>query len=98
MIKTYYLVVNTLVADLQTLKDEAGAEFVKFWKHNVLSVAMNPLYNEAYIKLVADSNSTYIKTRVQQAIAAGWIKSWHLDNSTFRDRLWEYWATLPSEP
>ena len=94
--KIYYLVVDTTIAagNLKKIKDEAIAEFKNTRPGNELSVEPNPLYNEAYIKIVTDEVSPYVKQKVQQAIDLGWVKSMYTSNESFRTRLQEYWATI----
>jgi len=93
----FYLVIDTTIsaANLKKIRDAAVAEFGKTRPGNNLSVAMNPLYNEAYLKIVTDEVSPYIKQKVKAAMDLGWIKSVHRDNSSFVNKLREYWASLP---
>ena len=92
----FYLVIDTTIpqANLKRIRDEAVDEFGRNQPGNELSVAMNPLYNEAYLKIVTDEVSPYIKQKVKAAMDLGWVKSVHRDNKTFIDKLREYWATL----
>ena len=93
----FYLVIDTTIsaANLQKIRDAAVEEFGKRLPGNNLSVAMNPLYNEAYLKIETDEVSPYIKQKVKQVMGLGWVKSVHRDNKTFIGKLQEYWATLP---
>lgn len=93
----FYLVIDTTIsqANLKRIRDEAIDEFGRTAPGNTLSVAMNPLYNEAYLKIVTDEVSPYIKQKVKAAMDLGWVKSVHRNNSTFINKLREYWATLP---
>ena len=93
----FYLVIDTTIsaANLKKIRDAATDEFGKTRPGNTLSVAMNPLYNEAYLKIETDEVSPYIKQKVQAAMDLGWVKSVHRDNKTFVNKLREYWATLP---
>ena len=93
----FYLVIDTTisVANLKRIRDEATAEFSKTLPGNTLSVAMNPLYNEAYLKIETDEVSPYLKQKVKAAMDLGWVKSVHRDNKAFIEKLREYWASLP---
>ena len=93
----FYLVIDTTIqaSNLQKIRNEAIEEFGKTRPGNTLSVAMNPLYNEAYLKIETDEVSPYIKQKVKTAIDLGWVKSAHRDNKAFIGKLREYWATFP---
>lgn len=93
----FYLVIDTTIsaANLKKIRDAATEEFGRTLPGNTLSVAMNPLYNEAYLKIVTDEVSPYIKQKVKAAMDLGWVKSIHIDNQAFIKKLQEYWATLP---